>query len=104
MRFVTKWKTGGRTVVTVSALMALAGYTAPAAAVPAAHLSRATALAGHVAVSGGVSPEAALGTPQLNKTGKVQENVRQLVQCGGTMYAVGGFTSIRQHKANHARN
>jgi hypothetical protein len=104
MRIVTKWKTGGRTVVTVSALMALAGYTAPAVAAPAAHLSRATALAAPVAVSGGVSPDAALGTPQLHNTGKVQDVVRQLVQCGSTMYAVGRFTSIRQQRHDYTRN
>ena len=34
-------------------------------------------------------------TPQLDTTGAV-EQVRQLVQCGGTMYAVGTFTSIKQ--------
>jgi hypothetical protein len=34
-------------------------------------------------------------TPQLNTTGSV-EQVRQLVQCGGTMYAVGTFTSIKK--------
>jgi hypothetical protein len=48
-----------------------------------------------------------VGTPQLNKVGsgkKSQEVVRQLVQCGGIMYAVGRFSSIRQHQANHARN
>src|SRR5690242_13891999 len=37
----------------------------------------------------------ASGTPQLYPTGTT-ETVRQLVQCGGTMYAVGQFTKIQQ--------
>jgi hypothetical protein len=42
-------------------------------------------------------------TPQLNTTGTT-EQVRQLVQCGGTMYAVGTFTSIKQGSTIYARN
>jgi hypothetical protein len=50
-----------------------------------------------------VSPTPATGTPKLTATG-VTETVRQLVQCGGTMYAVGSFTEIQRFKAVYARN
>src|SRR6185437_8804878 len=40
------------------------------------------------AQTGPVSPVPATGTPALAPTG-VTEQVRQLVECGGTMYAVG---------------
>jgi hypothetical protein len=42
-------------------------------------------------------------TPQLNPNGST-EQVRQLVQCGGTMYAVGTFTSIKYKTTVSARN
>ena len=45
------------------------------------------------AQTGPVSPVPATGTPALAPTG-VTEQVRQLVECGGTMYAVGSFTQI----------
>jgi hypothetical protein len=45
------------------------------------------------AQSGPVSPNPATGTPTLAPT-SATEQVRQLVDCGGTMYAVGTFTSI----------
>jgi hypothetical protein len=50
-----------------------------------------------------VSPTPASGTPQLAPTGTT-EQVRQLVQCGQTMYAVGSFTLIGQSGATYARN
>jgi hypothetical protein len=42
-------------------------------------------------------------TPQLNANGAV-EQVRQLVQCGTTMYAVGTFTSIKHNSTVYTRN
>jgi hypothetical protein len=45
------------------------------------------------AVTGRVSPIPAVGTPQLASAGSV-EQVRQIVECGGTMYAVGTFSAI----------
>jgi hypothetical protein len=45
--------------------------------------------------SASVSLKPASGTPQLYPNGTT-EQVRQLVQCGGTMYAVGTFTKIQQ--------
>ncbi len=55
------------------------------------------------ASTGPVSPTPASGTPQLVKTSGT-ENVRQLVKCGGMMYAVGTFTSISQGGSTYARN
>jgi hypothetical protein len=77
--------------------MALAGLAvaAPATAAPA---QRAVA-----APVGPVSATPAAGTPQLASTGTTQ-TVRQLVQCGGTMYAVGSFTQIKRYSTSYTRN
>jgi len=56
-----------------------------------------------LAASGPVSTHPASGTPALAPTGTT-EQVRQLVQCGGTMYAVGSFTSIQQGGTTYRRN
>src|SRR5260221_6845808 len=50
-----------------------------------------------------VSKTPASGSPQLAATGTT-EQVRQLVQCGQTMYAVGSFTLIAQSGTTYARN
>jgi hypothetical protein len=42
-------------------------------------------------------------TPQLNANGAV-EQIRQIVQCGSTMYAVGTFTSIKHNSTVYTRN
>jgi hypothetical protein len=55
------------------------------------------------AATGPVSSTPASGTPQLNTTGTT-EQVRQLAQCGSTMYAVGSFTSIKRFSTVYARN
>src|SRR5215831_19389254 len=115
MRFTFRWKTSGGAVLAAATLaVGLAGYAAPAGAAPAARnagpaASPATGKASPAArvaslASGGVSAEAAVGTPQLNKTGTSQEVIRQLVQCGGTMYAVGRFTQINQAGVVYTRN
>jgi hypothetical protein len=59
-----------------------------------------TGLAGPAFAS--VSPTPASGTPRLAATGKTGQ-VRQLVQCGGMMYAVGSFTAIKWHGTIYAR-
>ena len=56
------------------------------------------------AASGPVSPNPDTGTPALAKTGTTIEQIRQLVACGGTMYAVGTFTSISQGGHTVTRN
>jgi hypothetical protein len=55
------------------------------------------------AATGPVSSTPAVGTPQLATTGST-EQVRQLAQCGGTMYAVGSFTSIKPFSTTNTRN
>jgi hypothetical protein len=49
-----------------------------------------------------VSSVPAAGTPALAPSGTT-EQVRQLVQCGGTMYAVGSFTRIGQGGVTYRR-
>jgi hypothetical protein len=72
-----------------------------AAAAPAAPAHPARA--GSSLQSGLVSPVPASGTPQLAPT-STTEQIRQLVQCGGTMYAVGSFTEISWNGTTYARN
>ena len=55
------------------------------------------------AQAGPVSGTPAAGTPQLARTGRT-EQVRQLVKCGGTMYAVGRFTAISWHGKTYRRH
>ncbi len=55
------------------------------------------------AATGPVSSTPASGTPQLATTGTTQQ-VRQLAQCGGTMYAVGSFTSIKRFSTTYTRD
>src|SRR5580700_4822613 len=63
----------------------------------------AFALTPAAAQTGPVSPNPITGTPALASTGTT-EQVRQLVQCGGTMYAVGTFTEITQSGVTYQRN
>jgi hypothetical protein len=53
--------------------------------------------------SAAVSPHPASGTPELTAPGST-EQVRQLVQCGGNMYAVGTFTKIQRSGTVFTRN
>ncbi|MGE5291794.1 MAG: hypothetical protein ACM3ML_32285 [Micromonosporaceae bacterium] len=58
-----------------------------------------------LAASGPVSPTPAKQTPQLTAyNGTTVEIVRQLVQCGGTMYAVGSFTTIKRNTTTYTRH
>jgi hypothetical protein len=50
-----------------------------------------------------ISPTPANGTPQLSATSSTQV-ISQLVQCGGKMYAVGSFNSIKWKGATYSRN
>ncbi len=69
----------------------------------ASGLAPAAAATGRVAQGSPVSSVPATGTPYLTQTGTI-EKVRQLVQCGGTMYAVGSFTEISQGTQTFTRN
>ncbi len=62
----------------------IAASTVGALCLPAAPASAAT---------GPVSPTPVAGTPTLVATGTTEE-IRQIADCGGTMYAVGTFTQI----------
>ena len=55
------------------------------------------------AATGHVSPNPAKGTPALAPTGAT-EQVRQIVQCRGTMYAVGTFTKIEWGGKTYSRH
>jgi hypothetical protein len=55
------------------------------------------------AATGPVSSKPASGTPQLAPNGST-EQVRQLAQCGSTMYAVGTFTEIQRFSTTYGRN
>src|SRR5215813_2158736 len=85
-----RWAVMSRGAMSLAACTAAiaAGLAAPGAA---------------TAATGPVSPTPASGTPQLANTGKPQE-VRQLVQCGNTMYAVGSFTTIKRFSTTYTRN
>jgi hypothetical protein len=50
-----------------------------------------------------VASTPASGTPHLVKT-TVTEQIRQLVQCGPTMYAVGTFTRVGRNSTTYTRN
>ena len=52
---------------------------------------------------GVVSATPASGTPHLPATSSPTQQVRQLAQCGGTMYAVGSFSSIKKGSTTYSR-
>ena len=56
-----------------------------------------------VAQTGPVSPTPVAGTPTLVANGTTEE-IRQIADCGGTMYAVGTFTQISGSNGSFTRN
>ncbi len=87
-RRATLWKAG---VAVAGAAAFTAGFAPAALAGPA-----------RAALPAAVTANPA-NTPQLNPTGST-EQVRQLVQCGTTMYAVGTFTSIKHNSTVYSRS
>src|ERR1700735_1176371 len=78
-------------------LLALGAVAAPAA--------QAQAAGGEQPPSGVVSATPASGTPHLNATADSPvQQIKQLVECGGNMYAVGSFTEIQQGSTTDARD
>src|SRR6516225_2145497 len=73
---------------------AASGAMAGIAATACCLLALAPGASAGAAQTGPVAPVPVSGTPSLVSTGTT-EQVRQLVQCGSTMYAVGSFTKIR---------
>jgi hypothetical protein len=57
-----------------------------------------------LAAAGPVSTHPASGTPAFPNSSNPAEQVRQLVQCGGTMYAVGSFSTINQGGTSFTRH
>ena len=86
----------------VAALAVTAAGLAPGAAAAPAAVARPGAAS--VAQSGPVSPNAAVGTPALVQTGSSYQEIRQLVQCGGTIYAAGAFAEIKWNGTTYKRN
>jgi hypothetical protein len=86
----SRWLRGGVGAAAGALVLSVSGLAVPAFAV-------------QVDQTGGVSPVAASGTPELNINVQPQ-NVRELKQCGTTMYAVGQFTSIVQGGQTFTRN
>jgi hypothetical protein len=89
-------------VTAVACCLALPAGASASAAGAAARAARAPAA--HAVATGAVSPTPVSGTPTLVATGTTTETVRQLVQCGGTMYAVGSFTQIKGSNGTFTRN
>src|SRR5690242_1804154 len=77
----------------------VAGIAAAACCLPAL----ASAAPASSALAGAVSPTPVNGTPTLVDTGTT-EQIRQLVQCGTTMYAVGTFTQVKHGSTTYTRN
>ena len=78
----------GATAAAASGLMALS--------IPAA---QATGAGGEQPPPGVVSATPASGTPHLKASdNSPPQQIRQLVQCGNTMYAVGSFSEIAQRQ------
>ncbi len=88
------WRKVG--LVTGTAVLCVAGVAMPSSA----SVGRLTA---NPPPTGPVSSTPALYTPQLATAGGT-EQIRQLVQCGDTMYAVGTFTEIQRIKTTYTRN
>ena len=86
MRKLPRWLAWHGTAAVVAVLAVGVAGMAPAAA-----------------ATGPVSATPAAGTPQLATTGTT-EQIRQLADCGGTMYAVGTFTQISQGATTFTRN
>jgi len=91
------------------------GLWSLAAVAAAAVALAAPATAGHAAVSGTgqaragraagpVSAQPAPGTPHFPVSTPAVEQVRQLAQCGGVMYAVGSFTVVQQGSKTYTRD
>jgi hypothetical protein len=72
----------------------------------ASTMSVALALAGMAPAAAQTGPVSAspADTPQLYGSDSPVQQVRQLVQCGGTMYAVGTFNEIKHNSTTYTRS
>jgi hypothetical protein len=87
-----------------AALAAIAYVLVPAPAAVASPAASGLAAQQAAVASHHVSPDPAKGTPALVATGKKIQLVRQIAQCGGTMYAVGRFAEISQNGTTYQRS
>jgi len=86
----------------VIALTAAAGMLALGGT--AAQAAPAQGVGGQPPPAGGVSATPANDTPHLVTTAdNPVQQIRQIVQCGNTMYAVGSFTTIKRESGTYAR-
>ena len=98
MRHPRRWQVpAGAGVFATSLVLCATASTAPALA---AGTSRVAASA---AATGPVLPKPAGGTPHLAKS-KSTQTIRQIVQCGGKMYAVGHFWNVQQNGHTYFRS
>jgi len=85
-------------VVAGTTALSLAAFSVPSQAAPA------QGSGGIPPAAGAVSATPAAETPHLIATDDSPvEQIRQLVQCGNTMYAVGSFTMIKRESETYAR-
>jgi hypothetical protein len=91
MSFARRRLTPVAGAIVVALAAGASGFASPALAAPSA------------AGAGPVSTKPASGTPALAKTKTVQV-VRQVVQCGSMIYAVGHVWSITQNGTTHSRS
>lgn len=90
LQVVRKPHLSPRSIRLASGTLAVAGLLAGAVSAPAA----AQAAASTSCTPGALSCSAAAGTPHFPLTTKSTYQIRQLVQCGSEMYAVGKFSQI----------
>jgi hypothetical protein len=101
MRGTGRGRLWGTASVTTVALLAGASAAPAASAVPKA-LNQAGRAAS--AATSPVSATPASGTPHLPKDTNPLNVIRQIVQCGSTMYAVGRFTTIIWNGTSYSRH
>ena len=98
MRGLRRWPLYGMSAVAACTVaMAVTGPGSSALAAPSSTVAATV-------TTGSVSPAPASGTPHLVPAGSQDQIIRQLVQCGSTMYAVGRFTQVTSHGSTIARN
>jgi hypothetical protein len=93
---------GAIAVMTVALVMGASGFASASSAAPKA--PEQAGRAASVAATGPVSPKPASGTPHLLKKTSPENMVRQIVQCGNVMYAVGRFSKIIWNGTTYSRD
>jgi hypothetical protein len=97
MSFASRRLSAGVGAIVVALTAGASGFASPALAAPSAASAAPSA-----ASAGPVSTRPASGTPALVKT-KTTQVIRQVVQCGSMIYAVGHIWSITQNGTTYSR-